>query len=177
MTKKKDLRVFVLVSTLMLLLIGWTRVFDWFYLVYKLLARFYADENWPFLIVGSFVLFIFSLFNIFAAAIPVYQRFAKFMKKLREYESLPADTTAERRRSTIYDLQLAAAELATIETRFDEAILNIFEDRKVKRRHTFNSASLSRSAMLAAASADWQSMVAWRGMPSRVKARAEKKAD
>mmetsp|Transcript_1729 Transcript_1729/g.4043 ORF Transcript_1729/g.4043 Transcript_1729/m.4043 type:complete len:410 (-) Transcript_1729:421-1650(-) len=181
-TKKNELRIFVFISTLMLLLTAWTRVFDWFYLLYKILARFIADENWTFLVVGSCIFMAFSMFNIFACVIPTYQRFVKFIKKLNEYESLPRDASASRRRTTVYELQLAAAEFTALETRFDETLLNLFVDRQVKRRHTLNSAALSRSAAMAAASSrvssrklrpHRQSMVAWRSMPSRVKQKVE----
>ena len=178
-TKKNELRIFVLVSTLMLLLTAWTRVFDWFYLLYKILARFIADENWTFLVVGSCVFMVFSIFNIFACVIPTYQRFVKFIKKLNEYESLPKDASASRRRTTVYELQLAAAEFTALETRFDETLLNLFVDRQVKRRHTLNSAALSRSAAASSGVSSRkirphrQSMVAWRNMPSRVKQKVE----
>eukprot|EP00531_Pseudo-nitzschia_arenysensis_P008462 CAMPEP_0116128142 /NCGR_PEP_ID=MMETSP0329-20121206/7204_1 /TAXON_ID=697910 /ORGANISM="Pseudo-nitzschia arenysensis, Strain B593" /LENGTH=256 /DNA_ID=CAMNT_0003622265 /DNA_START=561 /DNA_END=1328 /DNA_ORIENTATION=- len=169
-TKKNDLRMFVFVSTLMLLLTLWTRLFDWFFLLCKILARFIADENWTYLITGSCMFALFSLFNIFACVIPTYQRFVKFMKKLNEYESLPIDADPTRRRTTIYELQIAAAELTGIETRLDEALLDLFLDRTVERRHTFNPASLSRAAAMAAVSSGpsspklrphRQSMVAW----------------
>ena len=185
-TKKNELRMFVFVSSLMFLLIAWTRVFDWFYLVYKLMARFHADENWSFLVLGGFVFSLFSVFNLFFCVIPTYQRFTKFMQKLYAFESLPKDAGESKRRATIIDLQVAAAEFSAIETRIDEAILEIFSDRKVERRHTFNSATLSRSVALAGASMGSssrkihphrQSMVAWRGMPSMVKQRAENKTD
>ena len=182
-TKKNELRAFVFVSTLMLLLTLWTRLFDWFFLLYKILTRFIADENWTYLVTGSCMFALFSLFNIFACVIPTYQRFVKFMKKLNEYESLPTDADPTRRRTTIYELQIAAAELTGIETRFDEALLDLFVDRTVERRHTFNPAALSRSAAMAAVASGSssrkirphrQSMVAWRSMPSSA---MEKKSD
>lgn len=186
-TKKNELRMFVFVSILMLLLTLWTRFLDWFFLVYKILARFVADENWTFLIVGTCMLALFSLFNMFACVIPAYKRFVKFMKKLNEYESLPTDAEPTRRRTTIHQLQIAAAELSGIETRLDETLLNLFADRPVERRHTFSSDSLSRAAAMAAASSGAssrklrphrQSMVAWRNMPSRVQERTQdKKSD
>mmetsp|Transcript_10756 Transcript_10756/g.27192 ORF Transcript_10756/g.27192 Transcript_10756/m.27192 type:complete len:420 (-) Transcript_10756:2373-3632(-) len=185
-TKKSDLRMFVFVNTFMLLLTVWMRFFDWFYLVYKLMAIFIADKNWTFLITGSIIFTAFSAFNLLFCVIPMCKRFVKFVKKLKAYESLPSDVDKNTRMASKGEFELAAGELAFVETRFEEALLSIFVDQEVERRHTFNSATLARSAAMAAALSGVssrrlhphrQSMVAWRGMPSRVKESADKKTE
>jgi hypothetical protein len=186
-SKRNELKTFLVVSFFMLVLVVWTRLFDWFYIVYKLLQIFYADEKWTFLVVGTPVLLAFSVFNALFCVIPTWQRFFKFLKKLKKLDSLPETADEHTRKSTIDDLQIAAADFASIETNPREFLVSLFEERHVERRHTFNSAELSRSAALAAAAAEasnrrlglnrQQSMVAWRGLPSRVKKRAETKLD
>lgn len=186
-TKKNDLRKFLFITLIMFIMMTWTRLFDWFYLSYKLLARFHADENWTFLVVGAICISVFSLFNIFAIVIPTFQRLTKFMKKLNEYESLPADAPETTRRASVLDLQIAAADVTAIETSFDETMIHLarfgFEDRRVERRQTFNSSALSRSATLARRMSGAKhrphrkSMLAWRDLPSREEKVAENKAD
>jgi len=185
-TKKKDLRMFVFVNTFMLLLTVWTRFFDWFYLVYKLMAIFIADENWTFVITGSITFTAFSAFNLLFCLIPMCKRFVKFVMKFKAYDSLPSDVDENTRTTLEGELGLAAGELSSVETRFEEALLSIFVDKEVERRHTFTSATLARSVAMAAASSGVssrrlrphrQSMVAWRGMPSRVKERVDKKTE
>ena len=180
-TKKNDLRMFVFMNSLLALVVAWTRLFDWFFISYKLLTRFFADEKWVFLVVGGFVLLAFSCFNLVLMVIPTYQRFVKFLKKMIEFDS---DEDEKLNRSSRYDLQIEAADLG-ISVRFDTAILELFEDNLIERCHTFNSATLARSAAMASASmgaapsgkVPRQSMFAWRAMPSRIKQRAENKMD
>jgi len=177
--KKNELRMFVFVSFIMLLVMIWTRFFHWFYLVYKILAMFIADKKWSFVFFGSIIFAIFSVFNVMFCVIGMFKRYAKFIKKLKEFDSLPADADESKKRAASAELELAAGDLAMLEFRFEEALMSIFMDQKVVRRHTFNSASLSRAAAkVAAAEGDSrQSMVAWRNMPSRVEARVNKKTD
>jgi len=169
-----------------LLLTVWTRFFDWFYLVYKLMAIFIADENWTFVITGSITFTAFSAFNLLFCVIPMCKRFVKFVMKLKAYDSLPSDVDENTRTTLKGELGLAAGELSSVETRFEEALLSIFVDKEVERRHTFTSTTLARSVAMAAASSGVssrrlrphrQSMVAWRGMPSRVKERVDKKTE
>lgn len=186
MTKKNELLMFIFFNAVMLVVTLWSRLFDWFYLVYKLMAIFIADKNWVFLVTGGIIFTAFSVFNVFICVIPNCRRFVKFVKKWKAYESLPLDVDENTRMASRGELELAAGELNSIETRFEEALLSIFVDHKVERRHTFNSATLARSAAMAAAASGVssrkihphrQSMVAWRGMPSRVKAREDKKTE
>ena len=181
-TKKNQLRVFALTNFFMALLTAWTRVFDWFYLSYKLLARFFVDEKWAFLVFGGPVVLAFSFMNVFFIAIPTYQRNIKFLKKLVEFGSLTEDADESVRRSSTSDLVTAAMELSSGSIRLDQVFLSFYVDRHIERRHTFNSATLARSAALASSSAGdsrpaRQSMMAWRSMPSRVKQRTELKMD
>jgi len=175
--KKTNLRIFVFISTLLLLTHLWTRFFHFFYLAYKIMEMFVVDKKWTFVVVGGIIFTIFSMFNVMFCVIPAYQRFVKFIKKLKEFESLPADADESKKRSVSTELELAAGELSSLETRLEDALLSIFADQKVERRHTFNSASLSQAAAIASEGVSRQSMVAWREMPSRVDARASKKTD
>jgi len=183
-TKKKELLKFLFMTVLLALLVVWTRLFDWFYLVYKLLARFYADENWTYLVVGGTMMLCFSMMNLFFVR-DTCIRLLKFAKKWKHFDSLPADASEVARHSSIFELQAAAADvIESGHTRFEDNFSDMamamlgFEDRHVERRKTFNSATLSRSAARAALSTarpsmtlrmrpHRQSMTAWRGLPSR----------
>ena len=184
--KRNELRQFVSISLFMFAITIWTRVFDWFYIIYILLTRFYADENWSFLIGGSIILSLFTLFNLFFCVNPLFVRLKKFAKKLVEYDLLPEDAPQEKRQSTIDDLNIAAADFASTTSRVQDVIMNLFEEHHIERRNTISTAELSRAAAMAAIAeaastrrigSHRQSMVAWRDMPSRVAARAKNKSD
>jgi len=164
-TKKDELRKFMSITFLLLLVVLWTRFFDWFYLCYKLLTLFYAEKQWIFLAVGSFICSIFSLFNLAFVVFPMVKRFMKFARKLKEYQALPLDADDIRRGSTILDLQIAAADLNDIDTQFNEHIMHLFEfkERKVERRQTISSVVRVKRTTLRP---HRQSMVAWKSLYS-----------
>lgn len=185
-TKRNELRQFVFLSLFMFMVVLWTRVFDWFYIVYKILERFHADENWSFLYGGCVIFPLFSIFNFVLGVIPLYLRLIKFAEKLIEFDALPDDATEAKRRSTIYDLTVAAAELASTEVMFEDLVMSLFEERQIQRRHSVSMAVISREAAMAAAAKEISyrrtrphrhSMVAWRNMPSKKLERAKNKSD
>ena len=193
-SKRNELWRFLFFTFLMLLLTLWARVIDWFYLSYKLLGQFYADGKTTFLVVGSIAVTAMSLFNLFVMTIPTVLRMIKFLKKLKEFESLPQDVDEQKRRSTVFDLRIAAAEMAAIETRADESAMNLYQElfpstEKVERRHTVGSALLARATHVVSDDDDSsnlyrpqrssfrRSMIAWRGLPSREMARTKRKND
>merc|ERR1711971_1164894 len=109
-------RMFLFNSFLMLVTTMWTRFFDWFYIVCKLVSTFYTDGNWTYLIVGTPILILFSLFNVFCIVIPTWTRFFKFHDKLKNFKALntkSADETS--RRLAIEDLQASASHFVSIE--------------------------------------------------------------
>eukprot|EP00577_Skeletonema_sp_RCC1716_P023057 CAMPEP_0113376682 /NCGR_PEP_ID=MMETSP0013_2-20120614/2758_1 /TAXON_ID=2843 ORGANISM="Skeletonema costatum, Strain 1716" /NCGR_SAMPLE_ID=MMETSP0013_2 /ASSEMBLY_ACC=CAM_ASM_000158 /LENGTH=134 /DNA_ID=CAMNT_0000258777 /DNA_START=836 /DNA_END=1237 /DNA_ORIENTATION=+ /assembly_acc=CAM_ASM_000158 len=89
----------------------WTRGIHWVYLITTLLLAFYRDQAWAFLCLGTVLSLLFSLFNYALCLKPFYKKFVKFLHVSAEYESLPADASADRRRSSVMQLDLARAEL------------------------------------------------------------------
>jgi len=170
-SKPNELRQFQFLSFLMFLIFLWTRVFDWFYLMGKILYLFYQEERWTFLGVGSIVFVVFSVFNVFVCVIPIYQRLVKFMNMTAEYKVLPDDADEATRRSTIINLRKSAAVLRRTSTFHGQITEMMFVDRHVDSRQSISVASLpstkKASASVTTAAAkhqDRQSMFAWKSL-------------
>ena len=166
-TKPNDLRKFKSVNVIILVLNLWTRLFHWVYLSIVMITTWYRDEAWIFLGIGSVMVTLFSVFNAFVAVIPSYKRFMKFRHASADYESLPADASAEARRKSTIALRAIVDEMLEDTTNTEEQIymfLESLEDRpKLDRRQSMppirrRKSTLGRKRMLAFASAPAQQM-------------------
>jgi hypothetical protein len=111
----------------------WTRGIHWVYLITTLLLAFYRDQAWAFLFFGGLLSLGFSLFNYALCLKPFYKKFVKFLHVSAEYESLPADASADRRRSSVMQLDLARAKLLEAEL---ADFQSLFQKREVTRRQS-----------------------------------------
>lgn len=153
-TKPNQLRQFQLLSFIALAVMIITRGFHWVYLCGSLLVMWYQEKRWGFLVVGTIIAALFSLFNYGFCIEPFYKRFVKFMKVSAEYEKLPADAPARDRRSSVINLEAAAAAVLKRNNIEEELVASLFEERKVNRRATLPPSAFSgnkggkRSSML-----------------------------
>ena len=135
-TKHSQLRQFQSLTFFGLCIMIVTRGFHWVYLCGSLLVNFHGEGRWGFLIVGTIISALFSLFNYSFCIEPYYKRFVKFMRVSAEYKSLPADAPARDRRASVVNLEAAAAAVLKRGHIEEELVASLFEDRKVNRRAT-----------------------------------------
>ena len=135
-TNHVELKRFQYCNIFLLVFSVLSRGFHWFYLTGNLIRIWYTEKRWTFLYVGSFMIFIFSAFNVCCVIVPFSQRYWKFRKKLAEYKALPADANPKRRRASMMELQEAAHLLARNTT---DNPVDLFVTRKVERRQTFHA--------------------------------------
>lgn len=153
-TKPNQLRQFQSLTFIALAIMIITRGFHWVYLCGSLLVMWYQEGKWGFLVVGTIISALFSLFNYGFCIEPFYKRFVKFMKVSAEYKKLPADAPARDRRASVINLEAAAAAVLKRNNIEEELIASLFEDRKVNRRATLPPSAFSgnkggkRSSML-----------------------------
>jgi len=129
----RQLRQFKVLNFIAFITMLWTRGIHWVYLITTLLLAFYRDQAWAFLCLGTVLSLLFSLFNYALCLKPFYKKFVKFLHVSAEYESLPADASADRRRSSVMQLDLARAELIEAEL---ADFQSLFQKREVTRRQS-----------------------------------------
>mmetsp|Transcript_26991 Transcript_26991/g.39475 ORF Transcript_26991/g.39475 Transcript_26991/m.39475 type:complete len:244 (-) Transcript_26991:38-769(-) len=93
-TKRGELKQFLILSWISFLVMLITRFFHWVYLVGEFIFVWYNDKAWAFLVVGTFFLLIFSYFNFAIVLKSMYGRLQKFMKMSAEHDSLPSNFVA-----------------------------------------------------------------------------------
>lgn len=138
-SQPNQLRQFKLVNFINLALAIWQRCLHWIYLSAQIVSVWYQEEAWGFLIVGTPLVFLFSYFNTFFMVIPMYKKFMKFYHKSADYDSLPADAPASRRRMSAVQLEEAAAELTEpidVTDRMETFLESLRGRRKMDRRQT-----------------------------------------
>ena len=151
--KPAELRQFQLLTFVALAVMIITRGFHWVYLCGSLLVMWYKEGSWGFLVVGTIISAIFSLFNYAFCIEPFYKRFVKFMKVSAEFRKLPTDAPARDRRASVINLEAAAAAVLKRANLEEELLADLFQDRKVHRRATlppsaFGNKGGKRSSML-----------------------------
>lgn len=143
-SKLNQLRQFQAFTFVALTVMVWTRGVHWVYLCSNLVSIWYTEKAWSFLVIGSLISVIFSLFNWVFCIEPFYKRFIKFIKISAEYKALPADADPSRRRSSVEQLQAAAADLL-VHHQIEEELAELFVPRKVDRRGTVPPSMFSKS--------------------------------
>lgn len=135
-TKPSQLRQFKVLTFIALVIAIIARGFHWVYLCCKFIMIWYDERAWGFLVVGTIISLIFSLFNWAFCIEPFWKRFIKFMKVSAEYEKLPPDCPAKDRRASVIILEAAAADILTQRHLEEEFVMSLFPERKVDRRAT-----------------------------------------
>ena len=125
---------FKVFSGLGLLVAIWTRGFHWVYLCYQVLSSLANEENWVVFAEAALIAFVFSGFNYMFVIAPFYKRFMKFLYVSAKYESLPADSTPEQRRSSVWEMQQAAVDLQSHEASTELTNLFLPQDEASNRR-------------------------------------------
>ena len=135
-TVPSQLRQFQSLTLFALVVMIATRGIHWVYLCCKFIYIWYQDKNWGFFAVGTIISLAFSLFNWGFCIEPFYKRFRKFMKVSAEFKALPADAPATDRRTSVINLEAAAADVLARHHIEDELIASMFPQRKTDRRST-----------------------------------------
>ena len=113
-TKPNQLRQFQSLTFFGLVVMVVTRGFHWVFLCGSLLVMWYQEGRWGFLVVGTIISALFSMFNYAFCIEPYYKWFTKFVKVSAEYKKLPADAPARDTASSISRLpQLTLSSVAT----------------------------------------------------------------
>ncbi len=132
-TNPRQLRLFKALNFIALVAMIWTRIIHWTYLTTTLFITWYNEEAWAFLFFGILISIAFTGFSYVCCVKPFYKKFVKFLHVSAEYEALPADASADRRRSSVIQLDLARAELLEAEL---ADFQSLFEKRQVSRRQS-----------------------------------------
>eukprot|EP00574_Skeletonema_japonicum_P003576 CAMPEP_0201714042 /NCGR_PEP_ID=MMETSP0593-20130828/662_1 /ASSEMBLY_ACC=CAM_ASM_000672 /TAXON_ID=267983 /ORGANISM="Skeletonema japonicum, Strain CCMP2506" /LENGTH=385 /DNA_ID=CAMNT_0048203267 /DNA_START=26 /DNA_END=1183 /DNA_ORIENTATION=- len=133
-TNPRHLRLFKALNFIALVTMVWTRIIHWTYLTTTLFITWYNDKAWAFLFFGILISILFTGFSYVVCVKPFYKKFVKFLHVSAEYEALPPDASADRRRSSVIQLDLARSELLEAELLAD--FQTVFQKRKVARRQS-----------------------------------------
>lgn len=144
-TKPSQLKQFQVLTLVALVIMVWTRGVHWVYLSVDFIRVWYQEKAWGFLTVGSVMILIFSLFNWAFCIEPYYKRFMKFVKVSAEYKALPEDASAQKRRSSVLELEKAAADVFGHHQLDQELAAMFVTNRKVSRRSTMPSSMRERT--------------------------------
>jgi len=158
-TIPSQLLQFQVLTFLTLVLLIWTRIFHWFYLMGNFMILWYDEKAWTFLIVGTIICGLFTIFSVFVIIVPIYNKFKKFLKKKAEHQSLPADVDDKTKRGSLLMLQEVAADVHK-NTNFDD-ILALFQNgTEVTMRRTMPpSSTLRRSSMMLLTSSEMRQVM------------------
>ena len=79
-SKPKQLKLFQVLTMFTFVIMVITRVFVWFYLIFKFAMVWYEDSAWGFMTVGLIMASVFTFFNWVACIVPCYKSIIKFRK-------------------------------------------------------------------------------------------------
>jgi len=151
-TKRGELKQFLILSWISFLVMLITRFFHWVYLVGEFIFVWYNDKAWAFLVVGTFFLLIFSYFNFAIVLKSMYGRLQKFMKMSAEHDSLPSDATEKTRSQSVRNLNLAATQVLNRNDVFNDELFpqsvrkNQIDVTKSMPPRAFHKVSMARGA-------------------------------
>mmetsp|Transcript_633 Transcript_633/g.1029 ORF Transcript_633/g.1029 Transcript_633/m.1029 type:complete len:383 (-) Transcript_633:1580-2728(-) len=132
-TNPRHLRLFKALNFIAFVTMVWTRMIHWTYLTTSLFVTWYNDKAYAFLFFGVLISGAFTLFNYVLCVKPFYRKFVKFLHVSAEYEALPPNASADQRRSSVIQLNLARAELIEAEL---ADFQSLFQTREVSRRQS-----------------------------------------
>jgi len=144
-TKPNQLWQFQLLTFVGLVVMVWTRGVHWIMLCASFISVWYQEKAWGFMSVGTAMILLFSAFNWLLCIHPYYKRFVKFMRVSVEYKALPTDAPAQKRRSSVLALEMAAGDVFGHHELDEELAAMFVTNRKVSRRSTM-PASTSRGS-------------------------------
>ena len=134
-TNPKHMRLFKALNFIAFVTMVWTRLIHWTYLTTSLFVTWFNDKEWVFLFFGVLISGVFTLFNYVLCVKPFYRKFVKFLHVSAEYEALPPDASADTRRSSVIQLDLARMDLLEAEAELAD-LQFLFQKREVSRRQS-----------------------------------------